>query len=126
MAIYCWSIYRPNLLHPILLFTYGVLIDLILSSPLGFHSLVFLISHYFIKSQKSFFLGQPYLIFWLGFAVFLILILLIEWIFFSLVRQGLIEFNSLLFAYVISIFIFPVISWICLTMNKIISRNAEN
>ena len=123
MAVYSWAIYRPNLLHPLLLFIYGILFDLILSFPLGFHSIILLLSQYFIKSQRSFFLGQPYLMFWLGYAISLALILFSEWIFFSVLRYTLLDFRQLMITYVVSILIFPLISLIFLMLNKIMPLN---
>lgn len=125
MAIYYWAIYRPTLIHPFLIFSYGLIIDLIFSYPLGFHSVLFLVVQYFLKNQRLFFLGQPYLIFWIGFSITLAVMIFVEWLFFSIVSQSSLNFQFLIINYLASVFVFPLASLVFLGIHKLIPINTK-
>ena len=68
MAIYYWSIYRPALIPAWLVFTAGIMIDLLSGiSTVGINALIFVLVHWVVTDQRRFLLGQSFLMIWIGF-----------------------------------------------------------
>lgn len=118
MALYYWSIYRPSLLHPFVVFLYGFIFDIVLGFPLGLHSILFLVIQWVIKSQRLFFMGQTYLVVWIGFTVTTFSALLIEWIFFSVLSAGFVPYSAMINNLVITVFLFPLVSYFFILMHR--------
>lgn len=110
MAIYYWSIYRPTLLPPFLVFVIGVCFDAISGWPIGLSSLIFLIVRQSVSGQRLFLTGQPFPIVWLGFSGALAIAILTQWGIFSLINFQALPIISLGTSWLVSVFMFPLIS----------------
>ena len=82
VAIYHWAIYRPNLLPVFAVFILGLLQDILVGTPVGLYTLVFLTVYGLVTSQRRFFAGKSFVFYWLGFAIISIIHLLFEVLFF--------------------------------------------
>ncbi len=69
VAVYHWSIHRPDLMTPLAVFLVGLLQDLLSGAPVGIHALVLLTVYGVLVSQRRFFFGKAFPIVWLGFAL---------------------------------------------------------
>lgn len=120
MPIFYWSIYRPSLVSPLISFSFGILFDLISGFPIGIHAVFFLTTHIIIKKQRLFLMGQPYLMFWAGFAIISSAIHILQWLFFSIIHLDLIGFQNIFASNAITILFFPVIAMILAYIQKIL------
>lgn len=120
MALYYWAIYRPSLLHPFFVFIYGIIFDLILGFPLGIHAVLFLLVQWVIKSQRLFFMGQTYLVVWIGFSLTVLSVLSVEWIFFSALAGAWLNLTSILTGFVMTSLLFPLITLMFIVVHKIL------
>ena len=68
MAVFYWTIYRPERFPYAATFGIGVLQDLLAATPLGMTALVLLIVQGVVASQRTFFRGKPFLVVWWGFS----------------------------------------------------------
>ncbi|MBT4710871.1 MAG: rod shape-determining protein MreD, partial [Alphaproteobacteria bacterium] len=66
MAVYYWSIYRPDLLPPAAVFVLGVLQDILTGGPVGLLALVLLLVQALAVSQRRILLGQAFSVEWAG------------------------------------------------------------
>ena len=66
MAVYYWSIYRPDLLPPAAVFVLGVLQDMLTGGPVGLLALVLLLVQALAVSQRRILLGQAFSVEWAG------------------------------------------------------------
>ena len=66
MAVYYWSIYRPDLLPPAAVFAIGVLQDILTGGPVGLLALVLLLVQALAVSQRRILLGQAFSVEWAG------------------------------------------------------------
>jgi rod shape-determining protein MreD len=80
IAIYYWSIHRPEAVPAIAIFAVGVLQDLITGGPPGSVSLLLLLVHALTVSQQRILLGQSYLVEWAGFALVAVGTALVSWL----------------------------------------------
>ena len=68
MAVFYWTIYRPERLPYVATFGIGVLQDLLAGTPLGMTALLLLVVQGVVASQRTFFRGKPFLVIWWGFS----------------------------------------------------------
>ena len=110
ISIYFWSIYRPTLLLPIYVFALGIIFDLVLNYPVGLHALLFVAIQWIFRSQRLYFIGQPYVILWIGFTLTCFAVMTIEWALFSLLLHNIYSFKVVLFGTLTSALSFPLIT----------------
>ena len=120
VAIYYWSIYRPTLMPPHIVFCIGMIFDVVMGFPLGIHSIIFLLVQWAIKNQRSFFMGQPYLVVWMGFALTISVVLCAEWLFFGLINGSLAIVNALLVNFFFTALLFHLIVLIFVGVHRIL------
>jgi rod shape-determining protein MreD len=69
MAVYYWTVHRPDLMRPWGVFIIGVIDDVLSGTPLGVSALVLLFAHWAIVSQHKIFRSQSFALLWCGFAL---------------------------------------------------------
>jgi rod shape-determining protein MreD len=112
IAIYYWSVYRPDLLVPSVAFASGLINDMVLGAPIGVSSLAFLVIQGMTASQTRFFNGKSFLVIWSGFALVAGCALLIELVLCSGVFGRTPLFSALLIEYALTVCLYPVVSWV--------------
>jgi len=110
ICIYFWSIYRPTFLVPAYVFALGLLFDMLLNYPIGLHALLFIAVQWVIRDQRLFFLGQPYVIVWMGFVLTCFSVMLLEGLFFTVLSENIFDFYRILYGTLISMLIFPLVT----------------
>ena len=79
IALFFWSLYRPGLVPPFLVFAIGLYHDLLTTGPLGLWALTYVIfSGYFVE-QRSFFVGKTSSELWVAFLLGLFVSLIVVW-----------------------------------------------
>jgi rod shape-determining protein MreD len=113
MAIYHWSIYRPDLLPPSGVFAIGLALDLLNGTPyLGVSSLMLLLARSLVLAGRRFVVNKPFAIVWAGFLGVAAIIIGFEWLLTSVLSA--VSLGSRPFAYqaVVTSAIFPVGSYL--------------
>jgi len=111
IAIYCWSVYRPDLLVPSVAFATGLINDVVLGAPIGISSLAFLVIQGMTASQTRFFNGKSFLVIWSGFALLAAGAMLIELALSGLVYGRTPVFSAFVIQYALTVCLYPVVSW---------------
>ena len=109
LAVFFWSIYRPSFLLPLYVFALGILYDMVLGYPIGLHSLLFITMQLVLRAQRLFFIGQPFLILWMSFALTSFIVISLEWVLFIILRSNMYDFSAVILSTASSIFIFPLV-----------------
>ena len=113
MAVYFWSIYRPDLLGYGSTFAIGVLEDLLSGTPLGSGALILLLCQWVVFHQQKFFNNKPFAIIWLAFALVAAGAGLLRWICVGLIAAGgFTPLGPLLMAYLMTLAMYPIIGWL--------------
>lgn len=112
MAIYHWTLYRPELMPAAALFFLGLLQDSLSGTPLGVNVLVFLTVYGVVLSQRRFFAGKSFLITWLGFALVAAGAAAESWLLVSAFHVTLLEPTAVFYGYILTAGFFPVLAWI--------------
>ncbi len=110
MAVFYWTVHRPDLLRSWGAFVVGLLDDILTGTPLGVSSLVFLFVHWSIIAQYRMFRGMSFALLWFGFAVIaagakaLIVALAL------VIGHGLIDPTVIFAQYAFTVALYPVIA----------------
>jgi len=120
IPIYYWVIYRPSLVSPLLLFIYGLIIDLISGFPLGLNAGLFVAVYWVIKSQRLFLMGQPYPVFWTGFGLVSSSVFLVQWLVFSFKNMQAMPIIENVASNIITIILFPIMALVLAYIQKIL------
>ena len=108
MAVFYWTIYRPERFPYAATFGIGVLQDLLTGTPLGMTALVLLIVQGVVASQRTFFRGKPFLVIWWGFSLVMPAVGLLTWIIGSACLGALVPPLPIVVQVVLTLLLFPV------------------
>jgi len=114
IAVYHWTIYRPDLMPAHAVFFIGAAQDMLSGAPLGINALVFLTVYGVVLWQRRFFVGKPFLIAWLGFAIVAAGATLQSWALVSAFYLTLVAPRPLAYQYLLTLGFFPLLAWIFL------------
>jgi len=113
IAVYFWSIYRPDLLGYGSGFAIGTLEDLLTGVPLGVGALTLLLTQWIVFNQQKFFHAKPFIVTWFAFVLVAFGAAVLKWICVAVIGgSGLTPFGSLFAAYLVTVAVYPVISWL--------------
>ncbi len=118
--IYFWALYRPTLIPAVLIFALGLIYDLFLGFPAGLNSILYLLIYWIVKNQRLFFLGQSYVVIWIGFSIATLIYYLAQYAFFILFLLSYVEIMPQIHSLLICIIIFPLLSYIFIKINSVL------
>lgn len=124
IAVYYWSIYRPDLLPLAATFVIGVMQDTLSGAPLGLSSLVLLLTQGVVVSQRRFFHGKTFLVEWWGFMLVAPVALLIAWFFAALYHGVFVAPWPLGFQLLFTIALYPALTWLFARAQFFLLRSA--
>ncbi|WP_430474754.1 rod shape-determining protein MreD [Thalassospira lucentensis] len=111
MAVFYWSVNRPDLLTAVTAFFLGLLQDLLMGLPLGVSSLVLLLVQTGSASQGRFFHNKPFSVMWWGFALVAIPALLVQWLLSSALIGAFLPIKATVVSYILTAVLFPIVAW---------------
>ncbi len=113
MAVYFWSIYRPDLLSYGAVFAIALLEDLLAGTPLGSSALILLLCQRIVLHQQKFFNAKPFALIWLAFALLAAVAALLRWVSVGLVGpSGFTPFSGMFTAYLMTAAMYPIVAWL--------------
>jgi rod shape-determining protein MreD len=113
MAIFHWSVYRPDLLPLSAVFVSGLLLDLMNGTPyVGISALIFLVGRSAVMSQRKLFVNRPFAIVWLGFLVLAVAVFVLLWALVSALHGGFIDLRPFAFQAVLTVACYPAASYV--------------
>jgi len=112
MAVYHWTIYRPDLLPPLALFLVGIVQDLLAGDPPGVTAFVLLLARGVVLRQRRHFVNRPFPFVWAGFTMLSGGVMLFLWALHCLLDGVLVDFRGTVFRAVLTISVFPIASFL--------------
>lgn len=112
MAVYHWTIYRPDLLPPFALFLVGVTQDLLAGVSPGVTALVLLLARAVVLPQRRHFVNRPFPFVWTGFTMLTGAAIPFLWTLHCLFDGVLVDFRGTFFRAVLTISVFPIASFL--------------
>ena len=112
MAVYHWTIYRPDLLPPLALFLIGVTQDLLAGAPPGVTALVLLLARAVVLRHRRHFVNRSFPFVWAGFTMLTGGAMLFLWTLHCLLDGLMVDFRGTVFRAVLTISVFPMASFL--------------
>lgn len=111
MAVYHWTINRPELMPALAVFVIGVLHDTLSGTPIGVWAVVFLTVYGVVSSQRRFFVGKSFAVIWLGFALVSAGAALEAWALVTVYHAHPVGPRALTFQYLLTLGFYPLLAW---------------
>ncbi|MGE0724876.1 MAG: rod shape-determining protein MreD, partial [Alphaproteobacteria bacterium] len=110
MSVYHWTVYRPDLLPPIVVFSLGIAHDLLTGAPFGTGPLTLLLVHLLVSSQRRFLLGKSFPIVWWGFGLVAAATFCLLWVAGSALAGAVLDVRAVAFKCLLTIAFYPVVA----------------
>ena len=118
MAVYHWSVFRPDLMPAAAVFVIGLLHDALSGPPMGINALALLLVHGIMISQRRFFIGKSFLVLWWGFILVALGASLVTWTLTSLVFGAIVPPTPVVAQAVLTIILYPCLSWVLVRVQR--------
>lgn len=112
MAVYHWTIYRPDLLPPLALFGLGLAEDLLTGAPVGIGALILLIARAAVLQYRRYFVNRAFPFVWSGFTLLAGIAMLGLWALHCAIELSILDLRNTIFRTVVTIAMFPVASFL--------------
>lgn len=113
MAVFHWTVYRPDLLPLSAVFAAGLLVDVLNGTPfVGLSALVFLLARAAVMGQRKLFVNRPFTIVWLGFLVLATGVFVLLWGLVSAIHGAVIDLRPFIFQAVLTVACYPAASYV--------------
>jgi rod shape-determining protein MreD len=123
MAVYHWSIYRPDLLPQTAVFALGILLDLLNGTPyVGASALVLLIARTAVLMERRHFVNRDFTVLWGGFLALAAGTFAFSWALVSALDRHILGTRPFLFEAVLTIACYPVGSYLLARLHRAFLR----
>jgi rod shape-determining protein MreD len=112
MAVYHWTIYRPDLLPAFAVFIIGTLQDLLTGGPPGVTALLLLLTYATILIHRRHFVNRSFPFVWAGFTLLSCGAMLFLWALNSLLAAAILDCRGAVFRGVLTVAAFPAASFL--------------
>lgn len=114
IAVYYWSIVRPDLMPPTAAFVLGLFQDLLTGAPLGSGALVMVLTQWTMRSQQRYLFNRPFFLMWAAFAPVVLIAGVLDWLIYAMLTFNAVPIASALVRMMLGFVLFPVVAWIIL------------
>lgn len=117
VAVYYWSLYRPELLPPVAVFAIGLLVDSLSGIPLGVNALLLLAVCAFVRSQRQLLEPRGFILHWFAFLVVVVLFEGLRWALMSILGGALVSIGPPAYRAGLATTLYPFLSWVLLKVH---------
>ena len=107
IGLFYWSVYKPELLHPVTTFLVGLFYDFLAGTPAGMFALIFLVARVLLGIYSKRLRGTTFLPLWVGFSLVVFGTSFVGWLACSLWYGEPLDLASVLFHSILTVAIFP-------------------
>lgn len=122
IAVFYWTIYRPDLLPGAAVLLLGLWQDILVGAPLGLNAIALLLVHGAIVTQRTFFQGKSFLVIWWAFGLTASLAALAFWLLTMGYHGMVIDPMPLVFQLALTTAVFPFLTWLFARVHHAILR----
>lgn len=122
IAVFYWSVHRPDLLPAPVIFFVGLFQDLLLGAPLGVNVVGLLAVHFVVAGQRRFFASRSFAIIWFGFVLVAFVAFTVIWLLAGLLNTALLSPRPFFFQYLTTIGAYPLLAWIFALVQRALLR----
>jgi rod shape-determining protein MreD len=118
MAVFYWTIYRPDLMPISFLFIVGLIEDCVTGGALGVTSLILVGTHGILLGQRRVFLGKPFALTWWGFALVACGAAILRYLIASWQAGTLVAITQAVMQCVSTLVLFPLVVGLCVGLHR--------
>jgi len=112
MAVYYWTLHRPDLLPGGAVFLIGILQDAVAGTALGFHAVLLIAVHWVVLTQRWVFYRKSFNVVWWGFSLVAGGAAIASWLLGSVVAWRPLDARPLLLQLALTVALYPPVAWI--------------
>jgi rod shape-determining protein MreD len=124
MAVYYWSLHRPELLPFWVVFLIGLTIDILTGGTLGFNALMLLLLSAFMRPQQRYLFEKGFAIHWIVFMVVVAVYEFLRWAVMAAIAQNFLSLGDPALRVLLAIAIYPCLSWLFLRLDQAVLKQA--
>lgn len=125
MVVYHWTVYRPDLMSPGIVFITGVLLDLMEGTPyIGVSPLTFLIVRSLILLVRQRAANQSFAVVWTGFLVAAIVAIGLQWLAVSALSMTVLSVRPFAFQILVTVAAYPIADYLLAQAQRGLLRRA--
>jgi|YNPMSStandDraft_2_1061718.scaffolds.fasta_scaffold01131_5 rod shape-determining protein MreD len=117
-SVFFWTLYRPRLMAPPAVFGLGLVQDLLSAAPLGVNTLLSLLLHAAVLTQRRVLVRQSFLIVWVAFALLAAALLSLGWLLRSILAVAVLPPLPALVELGLVVFLYPAYSWLFIRLER--------
>lgn len=122
IAVFYWTIYRPDLLPGVAVLLLGLWQDILVGAPLGLNAVTLLLVHGAIVLQRTFFQGKSFPVIWWAFGLTAALAAGVFWLLTMGYHAAVVDPFPLLFQCALTTAVFPFLTWLFARVHHAILR----
>ena len=107
IGLFYWSVYKPELLHPVSTFLVGLFYDFLAGTPAGMFALIFLLARVLVGIYSRRLRGKTFVSLWVGFSLVVFGTSFVGWLVSSIWYGELLDLVSVLFYSILMVALFP-------------------
>ena len=124
IAVFYWTIYRPDLMPAIAVLPLGLWQDLMNAGPIGLNALTLLIVYGAVVFQRVFFRGKSFLVVWWAFGLTAAFAAFVFWLAVMAWHLRYVDPGPLTFQFGLTLAVFPFLYWVLLRIHRSLARRA--
>ncbi|WP_144186334.1 rod shape-determining protein MreD [Elioraea rosea] len=117
-AVFFWTLYRPRLMSPLAVFGLGLLCDLLAAAPLGLNTLLLLLLHGIVLTQRRVLARQSFLLVWIAFALLATALFAVGWVLHAALAFRVLPVLPPLVELGLVIAVYPAFSWLFVRLER--------
>ena len=109
IAVYYWTIHRPDLMPMLVVFLLGLLDDFFSGAPLGLGAFTLLVCRALVVERFHAYGSRSFWMLWWGFLLSAV-VLFLQWIILCILEQTLVPVVPVFFSWAVTVALFPVLA----------------
>lgn len=124
MAVYYWSVHRPELLPFWAVFLVGLVIDTLTGGTLGFNALMLLLVSAFMRPQHRYLFEKGFATHWVIFMIVVVVYEFLRWVLMAVITHEFLSFGAPALRVLLAIALYPCLSWLFLRVDQAVLKQA--
>jgi len=121
IAVFHWSLYRPNDLPYSVVFAIALIEDLLTAGPVGLIELLLLLVRWTVLNNRRLFVGRTFPFVWGGFVLMAISVSFAGWLLASILAGTMQDPRSVAFRTVLTVAFYPIMTLVFARLQKLIA-----
>jgi rod shape-determining protein MreD len=110
IAVFYWTLYRPELMPVWAVFVLGIVQDALAGLPLGVGACTLTVAHAIVVAQRRFLIGKSFAVVWLSLALVVLATVALGWALVCAYYGVILASPAIFFQAVVTIGVYPIVS----------------